>query len=158
MFDSRLDPKQHRDALHALANQKFDLLVIGGGVTGVGTALDGAARGLRVALVEAQDLAAGTSSRSSKLIHGGLRYLEQYDFRLVREALQEREAMVTTLAPHLVKPVAFLYPLQEKLKERTYVGAGLVLYDALRGFQHCLGTNISVRKILPRSRHPCAKT
>jgi glycerol-3-phosphate dehydrogenase len=138
MFDSRLDPKQHQAALHALANQKFDLLVIGGGVTGVGTALDGAARGLRVALVEAQDLAAGTSSRSSKLIHGGLRYLEQYDFRLVREALQEREAMVTTLAPHLVKPVAFLYPLQEKLKERTYVGAGLALYDALRGFQRAL--------------------
>ncbi|HEX7405830.1 MAG TPA: glycerol-3-phosphate dehydrogenase [Candidatus Nanopelagicaceae bacterium] len=138
MFDSRLDPKQHQDALHALANQKFDLLVIGGGVTGVGAALDGASRGLRVALVEAQDLAAGTSSRSSKLIHGGLRYLEQYDFRLVREALQEREAMVTTLAPHLVKPVAFLYPLQEKVKERTYVGAGLVLYDALRGFQRAL--------------------
>jgi len=138
MFDSRLDPKQHQDALHALANQKFDLLVIGGGVTGVGAALDAASRGLRVALVEAQDLAAGTSSRSSKLIHGGLRYLEQYDFRLVREALQEREAMVTTLAPHLVKPVAFLYPLQEKVKERTYVGAGLVLYDALRGFQRAL--------------------
>lgn len=138
MFNSRLDPQQHRDALQALANQKFDLLVIGGGVTGVGTALDAAARGLRVALVEAQDLAAGTSSRSSKLIHGGLRYLEQYDFRLVREALQEREAMVTTLAPHLVKPVAFLYPLQEKLKERTYVGAGLALYDALRGFQRAL--------------------
>jgi glycerol-3-phosphate dehydrogenase len=138
MFDSRLDPKQHQDALHALANQKFDLLVIGGGVTGVGTALDGASRGLRVALIDAQDLAAGTSSRSSKLIHGGLRYLEQYDFRLVREALQEREAMVTTLAPHLVKPVAFLYPLQEKVKERTYVGAGLALYDALRGFQRAL--------------------
>lgn len=138
MFDSRLDPKQHQDALHALGHQKFDLLIIGGGVTGVGAALDAAARGLRVALVEAQDLAAGTSSRSSKLIHGGLRYLEQYDFRLVREALQEREAMVTTLAPHLVKPVAFLYPLQEKIKERTYVGAGLALYDALRGFQRAL--------------------
>ena len=93
---------------------------------------------MRVALVEAQDLAAGTSSRSSKLIHGGLRYLEQYDFKLVREALQEREAMVTTLAPHLVKPVAFLYPLHEKVKERTYVGAGLALYDVLRGFQRAL--------------------
>ncbi|MEK6648276.1 MAG: glycerol-3-phosphate dehydrogenase/oxidase [Actinomycetota bacterium] len=138
MFNSRLDPQQHRDALDALANQKFDLLIIGGGVTGVGTALDAAARGLRVALVEAQDLAAGTSSRSSKLIHGGLRYLEQYDFKLVREALQEREAMVTTLAPHLVKPVAFLYPLHEKVKERTYVGAGLALYDVLRGFQRAL--------------------
>jgi glycerol-3-phosphate dehydrogenase len=138
MFNSRLDPQQHRDALHALATEKFDVLVIGGGVTGAGAALDAASRGLRVALVEPRDLAAGTSSRSSKLIHGGLRYLEQYDFRLVREALQEREAMVTSLAPHLVKPVAFLYPLHEKLKDRTYVGAGLALYDVLRGFQRAL--------------------
>lgn len=138
MFDSRLDPRQHRDAIKALSTETFDVLVIGGGVTGVGAALDAASRGLRVALVEPHDLAAGTSSRSSKLIHGGLRYLEQYDFRLVREALQEREAMVTTLAPHLVKPVAFLYPLHEKLKDRTYVGAGLALYDVLRGFQRAL--------------------
>ncbi|HEY3293796.1 MAG TPA: FAD-dependent oxidoreductase, partial [Candidatus Nanopelagicaceae bacterium] len=116
MFDSRLDPQQHRDALEALSQQKFDVLVIGGGINGVGAALDAASRGLKVALVEPYDLASGTSSRSSKLIHGGLRYLEQYDFRLVREALQEREALVTTLAPHLVKPVAFLYPLHEKLK------------------------------------------
>ncbi len=138
MFDSRLDPQQHRDALKALATEKFDILVIGGGITGAGAALDAASRGLRVALVEPYDLASGTSSRSSKLIHGGLRYLEQYDFRLVREALQEREALVTTLAPHLVKPVAFLYPLHEKLKDRTYVGAGLALYDVLRGFQRAL--------------------
>lgn len=138
MFDSRLNPDQHRDALKALSTEKFDVLVIGGGVTGAGAALDAASRGLRVALVESHDLAAGTSSRSSKLIHGGLRYLEQYDFRLVREALQERESMVTTLAPHLVKPVAFLYPLHEKLKDRTYVGAGLALYDVLRGFQRAL--------------------
>ncbi len=138
MFDSRLDPQQHRRALNALATEKFDVLVIGGGITGAGAALDAASRGLRVALVEPYDLASGTSSRSSKLIHGGLRYLEQYDFRLVREALQEREALVTTLAPHLVKPVAFLYPLHEKLKDRTYVGAGLALYDVLRGFQRAL--------------------
>ncbi len=138
MFDSRLDPEQHRDALKALATEKFDILVLGGGITGVGAALDAASRGLRVALVEPHDLASGTSSRSSKLIHGGLRYLEQYDFRLVREALQEREALVTSLAPHLVKPVAFLYPLHEKLKDRTYVGAGLALYDVLRGFQRAL--------------------
>lgn len=138
MFDSRLDPDQHRDALEALSTKKFDVLVIGGGVTGVGAALDAASRGLRVALIESHDLASGTSSRSSKLIHGGLRYLEQYDFRLVREALQERESMVTLLAPHLVKPVAFLYPLHEKLKDRTYVGAGLALYDVLRGFQRAL--------------------
>lgn len=138
MFDSRLDPQQHRDALKALSTENFDVLVIGGGITGAGAALDAASRGLRVALVEPYDLASGTSSRSSKLIHGGLRYLEQYDFRLVREALQEREALVTTLAPHLVKPVAFLYPLHEKLKDRTYVGAGLALYDVLRGFQRAL--------------------
>lgn len=138
MFDSRLDPDQHRDALKALSTTRFDVLVIGGGVTGVGAALDAASRGLRVALIESHDLASGTSSRSSKLIHGGLRYLEQYDFRLVREALQERESMVTSLAPHLVKPVAFLYPLHEKLRDRTYVGAGLALYDVLRGFQRAL--------------------
>lgn len=138
MFDSRLDPQQHRDALKALSSEKFDVLVIGGGINGVGAALDAASRGLKVALVEPRDLASGTSSRSSKLIHGGLRYLEQYDFRLVREALQEREALVTSLAPHLVKPVAFLYPLHEKLKDRTYVGAGLALYDVLRGFQRAL--------------------
>ncbi|MEI6845068.1 MAG: FAD-dependent oxidoreductase, partial [Actinomycetes bacterium] len=138
MFNSRLDPNQRENALHALETQNFDVLVIGGGVTGVGTALDAASRGLRVALVEVNDIASGTSSRSSKLIHGGLRYLEQYDFKLVREALQEREALVTVLAPHLVKPVAFLYPLHEKIKDRTYVGAGLALYDVLRGFNRAL--------------------
>jgi len=138
MFNSRLDPHQRENALQALATQNFDVLVIGGGVTGAGTALDAASRGLRVALIEANDIASGTSSRSSKLIHGGLRYLEQYNFKLVREALQEREALVTSLAPHLVKPVAFLYPLHEKIKDRTYVGAGLALYDVLRGFNRAL--------------------
>lgn len=138
MFNSRLDPEQRKNALEALSSKDFDVLVIGGGVTGVGTALDAASRGLRVALIETNDIASGTSSRSSKLIHGGLRYLEQYDFKLVREALQEREALVTLLAPHLVKPVAFLYPLHEKIKDRTYVGAGLALYDVLRGFNRAL--------------------
>lgn len=113
-------------------------MVIGGGINGVGIALDAASRGLKVALVESSDFASGTSSKSSKLIHGGLRYLEQYDFKLVREALNERELMVSTLSPHLVKPVSFLYPLQEKFKERTYVGAGMALYDALRGFKRAL--------------------
>jgi len=105
-------------------------------------------RGLKVALVESHDFAAGTSSRSSKLIHGGLRYLEQYDFKLVREALRERELMVSTQCPHLVKPVSFLYPLTEKVKERTYVGAGLALYDALRG----------MKRALPSHKHLTGKT
>ena len=138
MFKSQLNPAQRISALKSLASEEFDVLVIGGGVTGVGAALDAASRGLKVALVESQDFAGGTSSRSSKLIHGGLRYLEQYDFKLVREALHERELMVSSLAPHLVKPVGFLYPLHEKYRERTYVGAGLALYDVLRGFQRAL--------------------
>jgi glycerol-3-phosphate dehydrogenase len=138
MFNSQLNPAQRIKALKSLAADDFDILIIGGGVTGVGAALDAASRGLKVALVESQDYASGTSSRSSKLIHGGLRYLEQYDFKLVREALHERELMVSSLAPHLVKPVGFLYPLHEKYRERTYVGAGLALYDVLRGFQRAL--------------------
>ncbi len=138
VLSSELSPSTRVDAMLALRNVEFDILVIGGGINGAGIALDAASRGLKVALVEMSDFAAGTSSKSSKLIHGGLRYLEQYDFKLVREALQERELMVTTLAPHLVKPVSFLYPLHEKFKERTYVGAGMALYDALRGFKRAL--------------------
>ncbi|MFZ9720046.1 MAG: glycerol-3-phosphate dehydrogenase [Candidatus Nanopelagicaceae bacterium] len=138
VLSSELSPSARTDAIKSLRDDQFDILVIGGGINGVGIALDAASRGLKVALVEMADFASGTSSRSSKLIHGGLRYLEQYDFKLVREALQERELMVTTLAPHLVKPVSFLYPLTEKFKERTYVGAGMALYDALRGFKRAL--------------------
>jgi glycerol-3-phosphate dehydrogenase len=149
MFSSELNPEQRQQALSALAHEEFDILVIGGGVTGAGALLDAASRGLKVAMVEARDIASGTSSRSSKLIHGGLRYLEQYDFKLVREALHERELMVATTSPHLVKPVGFLYPLHEKYKERTYVGAGLALYDMLRGFQRAMPfhKHISQRKI-----------
>ena len=131
--NGRLDARARGAALDRLAGTEFDVLVIGGGVTGAGAALDAASRGLRVALVEARDLASGTSSRSSKLIHGGLRYLEQFDFKLVWEALRERDLLVSKLAPHLVKPVSFLYPLHRKVFERPYVGAGLVLYDALEG-------------------------
>ncbi|MFM8329535.1 MAG: FAD-dependent oxidoreductase, partial [Actinomycetales bacterium] len=138
VLSSKLSPSARKEALADLANKDFDILVIGGGINGVGIALDAASRGLNVALVEEKDFASGTSSRSSKLIHGGLRYLEQYDFKLVREALQERELMITTIAPHLVQPVSFIYPLQEKFKERTYVGAGMALYDALRGFKRAL--------------------
>ena len=130
LSNSSLNAEQRSAAIAELAREEFDILVVGGGINGVGIALDAASRGLSVALVESADFASGTSSKSSKLIHGGLRYLEQYDFKLVREALHERELMVSTLSPHLVKPVSFLYPLQEKLKERTYVGAGMALYDA----------------------------
>src|ERR1700742_4679260 len=131
--NGKLDARDHATALDHLADTEFDVLVIGGGITGAGAALDAASRGLRVALVEARALASGPSSRSSKLIHGGLRYLEQFDFKLVWEALRERDLLVSRLAPHLVKPVSFLYPLHRKVLERPYVGAGLVLYDALEG-------------------------
>ncbi len=158
MFLSQLGPDQRDSAISQLGTEQFDILVIGGGVNGVGAALDAASRGLKVALIEAQDIASGTSSRSSKLIHGGLRYLEQYDFKLVREALHERELMVSTLCPHLVKPVGFLFPLTEKFKERTYVGAGLALYDALRGFQRALPwhkhlSQKQINEIAPSLRH-----
>ena len=125
-----LSPGSRAAALDALADQEVDVLVVGGGVTGAGIALDAVTRGLSTGLIEQRDLASGTSSRSSKLIHGGLRYLEMYDFGLVREALQERGLLLTRLAPHLVRPVPFLYPLTHHW-ERPYVGAGLALYDSL---------------------------
>jgi glycerol-3-phosphate dehydrogenase len=129
----QLDPAYREAAWARLAGDTFDVVVIGGGVTGAGAALDAATRGLSVALVEARDWASGTSSRSSKLFHGGLRYLEQLEFGLVREALRERELMTTRLAPHLVKPVPFLYPLSHRLWERPYVASGLLLYDTIGG-------------------------
>lgn len=146
---SAFNPVQRDAAITLLGEAHFDILVVGAGVNGCGTALDAATRGLRVAMIEANDFASGTSSRSSKLIHGGLRYLEQYDFKLVREALKERELMVSRTAPHLVSPVSFLYPLHEPLKERGYVGAGLMIYDALRGREHVLPyhRHVSVRKM-----------
>jgi len=138
-----LDARNRESAIQALAEGPLDVLVIGGGITGAGAALDAASRGLRVGLVESRDLAAGTSSRSSKLIHGGLRYLEQGDFKLVKEALRERDLLVSRLAPHLVRPLPFLFPLYKKVVERPYVGAGLVLYDAMEG----------VKRPVPHHRH-----
>ncbi|WP_034270382.1 glycerol-3-phosphate dehydrogenase/oxidase [Haloechinothrix halophila] len=129
----RLDPAYRASALGTLGEDELDVLVIGGGVVGAGAALDAASRGLSVTLVEARDWAAGTSSRSSKLIHGGLRYLEQRDFALVREALKERGLLLHRLAPHLVRPVPFLFPLRHRVWERAYVGAGVALYDTLGG-------------------------
>ena len=129
-----LNPGQRDAALERMAGEVFDVVVIGAGATGAGAALDAATRGLSTALLEARDFAAGTSSRSSKLIHGGLRYLEQGEIGLVREALRERSLLLNTLCPHLVRPVPFLYPLREHW-ERPYVGAGMVLYDSLGGYK-----------------------
>ena len=112
--------------------------MVGGGVTGAGAAVDAASRGLKVALVEARDFAAGTSSRSSKLIHGGLRYLEQLELHLVHEALTERGLLSTRLAPHLVRPVPILVPLPAgnpavRAGRRAYYGLGVAAYDAFAG-------------------------
>lgn len=125
-----LNPDSRAAALAAMADGDLDVLVVGGGVVGAGAALDAVTRGLSVGLVEQRDLASGTSSRSSKLVHGGLRYLEMFDFALVKEALEERGLLLTRLAPHLVRPVPFLYPLH-RAYERPYVGAGIALYDAM---------------------------
>ena len=131
MRTATLGPAQRAMALAAMAERELDVLVVGAGVVGSGTALDAATRGLATGLVEARDWAAGTSSRSSKLIHGGLRYLEMLDFALVREALTERGLLLERIAPHLVKPVPFLYPLRHKGWERLYAGSGVALYDAM---------------------------
>ncbi len=146
---SALSPAARGGALDALAAttaaDPLDVLVVGGGITGVGIAHDAATRGLSTGVVEQRDLGSGTSSRSSKLLHGGLRYLEMLDFGLVREALQERGLQLTRLAPHLVRPVPFLYPLRHRW-ERPYVGAGLALYDGMATFgKYEMG--------VPRHRH-----
>jgi glycerol-3-phosphate dehydrogenase len=118
------------DALAALERDSFDLAVVGGGITGAGVALDAASRGYSVALVEKSDYAAGTSGRSSKLIHGGLRYLQNFDLGLVREALLERSLLVR-LAPHLVAPLPFLVPAFEGRRPDRLMGMGLNMYDAM---------------------------
>lgn len=142
MDAAQLGPEARAAALDRMASERFDVIVIGGGVTGTGAAVDAATRGLSVALVEQRDWASGTSSRSSKLIHGGLRYLEQFDFGLVFEAKREQKLMLETLCPHLVHPVSFLYPLFHSVWERAYVGAGVLLYDLMSG-----------HRLLPRHRH-----
>ena len=137
-----LSPETREAAIAALAGAELDVLVVGGGVVGAGSALDAVTRGLSVGLVEARDFASGTSSRSSKLIHGGLRYLEMLDFALVREALRERGLILGRLAPHLARPVQFLYPLKHRGWERLYAGAGVTLYDTM-----------ALSGGLPRHRH-----
>ncbi|MET3859238.1 glycerol-3-phosphate dehydrogenase [Dietzia sp. 2505] len=130
---SVLGPERRAEAWRRLSEESFDIVIVGGGVVGTGSAVDAATRGLSVAVVEARDFAAGTSSRSSKMFHGGLRYLEQLDFGLVAEALHERELSMTRLAPHLVKPLKFLFPLTRRFWERPYMAAGFVLYDLMGG-------------------------
>jgi len=147
----RLSPESREAALSRLEHETFDVVVVGGGVVGTGCALDAVTRGLSTALLEARDWAAGTSSRSSKLIHGGLRYLEQLEFGLVREALGERHLMLTRLCPHLVQPVSFLYPLQHRIWERVYAGSGVLLYDTLLAVG--TGGGLVAPRSLPRHRH-----
>lgn len=126
-----LNNTQRQADITTLATEDYDVVVIGGGVTGAGIALDAASRGLRTAIIEAQDWASGTSSRSSRLVHGGLRYLYQLDFALVAEALHERGLLLDYLAPHLVKAQPFLWPLKTRVVERSYSALGVGLYDAL---------------------------
>ncbi|MEC5184536.1 glycerol-3-phosphate dehydrogenase [Cryobacterium sp. MP_3.1] len=142
---TKLGPEERAAAIERLKSKELDILVVGGGIVGTGSALDAVTRGLSVGMLEARDWASGTSSRSSKLVHGGIRYLEQLDFRLVREALTERGLLLKRIAPHLVKPVRFLYPLQKRVVERGYVGAGMLLYDVL--------SYIGGRPGVPHHRH-----
>jgi glycerol-3-phosphate dehydrogenase len=152
----KLGADQRATTWSSLDGAELDVLVVGGGVTGAGVALDAATRGLKVGLVEARDFASGTSSRSSKLFHGGLRYLEQFNFGLVREALKERDLMLTRIAPHLVKAVPFLYPLTHRVWERPYVTAGVTLYDTMGGGRsvprHKQYTRTGARRLCPALR------
>ena len=118
-------------ALTVMRSEELDILVVGGGIVGTGAALDAATRGLSVGLVEARDFASGTSGLSSKLVHGGIRYLEQLNFHLVREALIERGLLLQQIAPHLVTPIRFLFPVTHHVWERAYIGAGMFAYDGL---------------------------
>src|SRR5471030_1451982 len=118
-------------ALSRLSSETFDVLIVGGGATGCFTARDTALRGLKVALVEARDFASATSAHNSKLAHGGLRYLRNLEFSLVRESLRERRNLMR-IAPHLVRPLPFLLPLYHAgVAERLKLRAGLALYDLL---------------------------
>ena len=121
---------ERSQALAALVRDEFDVVAVGGGITGAGVALDAASRGYSVALLERDDYAFGTSSRSSKMVHGGLRYLQNFDLGLVREALLERQLMVQ-LAPHLVYPTPFLVATPGEERRDRKVGFGLNMYDVM---------------------------
>lgn len=169
MHPKAMTPQSRGEALAALEHSgtdgpAFDVLVIGGGVTGAGAALDAATRGLSTVIVEAQDWAAGTSSRSTKLVHGGLRYLQMLDFKLVHEALTERGLLLGRIAPHLVKPMSFLIPLEHRIWQRAYYGAGVSLYDVLANIMpgrrslpiHQHATRKGLQKQFPDLRHETA--
>ena len=155
MHAQPLTAQSRQDALDTLVasgadGPELDVLVIGGGVTGAGAALDAATRGLSTAVVEAQDWASGTSQWSTKLVHGGLRYLQMLDFKLVHEALTERGLLLQKLAPHLVKPMPFLIPLEHRVWQRAYYGAGVSLYDVLASL-------MPGRRTLPIHKHRTRK-
>jgi len=133
-----------RSALAALEGEAFDVVVVGGGITGAGVALDAASRGYSVALVERSDYASGTSSRSSKLVHGGLRYLQNFDLGLVREALLERQLMVG-LAPHLVRPLPLVVAAFEGARPDRLTGMGLNLYDVMAVERRARGRGLRAR-------------
>ena len=141
-------PASRAERLRALSSQTFDVLVIGGGITGCGIARDAALRGLKVALVEREDFASGTSSRSSRLVHGGVRYLEHGHLGLVFESSIERYRLLR-LAPHLVRPLAFIWPVYKGARlKRWKLAAGLKLYDALALFRNVRNSRVlSVRQV-----------
>lgn len=127
------NPEYFEKTWNDYSAEEYDVVIIGGGSVGAGAALDAATRGLKTAVLESQDFAAGTSSRSSKMFHGGLRYLAMFDFRLVAESLKERELNMSTLAPHLVKPLKFIFPLTHRGWERVMMFGGFTLYDLMGG-------------------------
>ncbi|QRP97893.1 glycerol-3-phosphate dehydrogenase/oxidase [Corynebacterium sp. FDAARGOS 1242] len=127
------NPEYFEQTWNDYSTEDYDVVIIGGGSVGAGAAVDAATRGLKTAVLESQDFAAGTSSRSSKMFHGGLRYLAMFDFRLVAESLKERELNMSTLAPHLVKPLKFIFPLTHRGWERVMMFGGFTLYDLMGG-------------------------
>ncbi|WP_010532997.1 glycerol-3-phosphate dehydrogenase/oxidase [Brachybacterium squillarum] len=129
----------------ATVDAPLDVLVVGGGVNGAGAAFDAATRGLSVGLVEREDWASGTSSKSSKLMHGGLRYLQMLDFKLVAEALRERDLLLEHTAPHLVRPIKFVFPFFKKVVDRAFIGSGVMLYDAMQ--------SVGRKRAVPFHRH-----
>ena len=150
MRNGELSPNFREQALETLkktsADDPLDVFIVGGGVTGAGSAFDAATRGLKVGVVDAKDWASGTSSRSSKLMHGVLRYLEMLDFKLVAEALKERDLLLTHTAPHLVEPVAFVFPFEHRLIDRAFIGSGVLLYDTM-------ATRPGRKRAVPMHRH-----